>query len=186
MRGRRRRRWHSRSPVAARRVRRSLAGAKAAYAAAKGDFDAGALAAEDAERDVVRTETLHEAVGEADQRRDELLEARSAARLALQSALAGDGGVAPDQERAALVEALRQAGREALVRQLGPLAARSALRRFPASLSRRDDRGDRARVCPDHRRALAASRHPATRRDRTAGRHARRRAGGGHPPRSPP
>lgn len=112
------------------RLRHSLAGARADYAAAMGDFDAEALAAEEADRDPVRTDTLQEEVEEAERRRDELLEARSAARLAFQLALAGEGGVAPDQERAALVEALRQGGREALARQLGLLAARSALRRF--------------------------------------------------------
>ena len=110
--------------------RRRLGDARAAYAAAAGDFDPDALAAEEAERDPVRTDTLRAAVDEADRQRDEALEGRSQARLALGAALAGEGGVAPDQERAALVEALRQNGREALVRQFGLLAARSALRRF--------------------------------------------------------
>lgn len=112
------------------KLRNSLAEARADYAAAAGDFDADALATEEAERDPVRTDTLREAVEEADRRRDERLEARSAARLALQSALAGEGVVALDQERAALVEGLRQGARDALVRQFGLLAARSALRRF--------------------------------------------------------
>ena len=111
-------------------LRRSLAEARAAYAAAAGDFDAEALAAEEAERDPVRTDTLRAEVDEADLRREELRDARSAAKATLDAALAGEGGAAPDQERAALVEALRQGGREALARQLGLLAARSALRRF--------------------------------------------------------
>jgi chromosome segregation protein len=111
-------------------LRRSLADGRAAYAAAAGGFDAEALAAEEAERDPVRTDTLRAEVDEADLRKEELRDARSAAKATLDAALAGEGGVAPDQERAALVEALRQGGREALVRQLGLLAARSALRRF--------------------------------------------------------
>lgn len=111
-------------------LRRDLAEAESAHAAAARDYDAEELAAEEAERDPVRAEMLREAVDEADSRRDELLEARSAARLALQSALAGEGGVAADQERAALIETLRQGGRDALARQLGLLAARAALRRF--------------------------------------------------------
>lgn len=111
-------------------LRRSLAEARAAYAAAAGDFDAEALVAEEAERDPVRTETLRAEVDEADLLKEELRDARSAAKATLDAALAGEGGAAPDQERAALVEALRQGGREALARQLGLLAARSALRRF--------------------------------------------------------
>ena len=111
-------------------LRGSLAEARTAYAAVAGDFDAEALAAEEAERDPVRTDTLRAEMDEADLRREELRDARSAAKATLDAALAGEGGAAPDQERAALVEALRQGGREALVRQLGLLAARSALRRF--------------------------------------------------------
>jgi len=111
-------------------LRRSVGEARAAYEAAAGDFDPDALAAEEAERDPVRTDTLREQVEEAVRRRDEALEGRSQARHTLAAALAGEGGVAPDQERAALVEALRQSGREALARQFGLLAARSALRRF--------------------------------------------------------
>jgi uncharacterized protein YhaN len=114
-------------------LRRRLGDAEAAYATAGGDFDPAALAAEEAERDPVRTDALREAVEEAAELRDEALERRSQARQALDTALAGEGGVAPDQERAALVEALRQSGREALVRQFGLLAARSALRRFRQS-----------------------------------------------------
>jgi chromosome segregation protein len=111
-------------------LRRGLAEALAAYAAAAGDFDAEALAAEEAERDPIRTDTLRAEVDEAERRKEDLRDARSAAKAALDAALAGEGGAAPDQERAALVEALRQGGREALARQLGLLAARSALRRF--------------------------------------------------------
>lgn len=113
--------------------RRRLADAESAYAAAGRDFDPTALAAEEAERDSVRTDALREAVEGAATLRDEALECRSQARHALDSALAGEGSVTPDQERAALVEAMRQSGREALVRQFGLLAARSALRRFRQS-----------------------------------------------------
>ncbi len=91
-------------------LRRSLAEARAAYAAAGCDFGADALAAEEAERDPVRTDTLRAEVDEADLRKEELRDARSAAKATLDAALAGEGGVAPDQERAALVEALRQGG----------------------------------------------------------------------------
>jgi uncharacterized protein YhaN len=112
------------------RLRRSLREARAAFDAEGGDFDPDALAAEEADHDPVRTDALREDVGEADRQRDVALERRSQARQSLETALAGDGGIAPDQERAALVETLRQGGREALARQFGLLAARSALRRF--------------------------------------------------------
>ncbi len=114
-------------------LRRRLAEAQAAHAPAGRDFDSAALAAEEAERDPIRTDALREATEEAAGLRDEALERRSQARQTLAATLAGEGGVAPDQERAALIEALRQGGREALVRQFGLLAARIALRRFRQS-----------------------------------------------------
>lgn len=112
------------------RLRRSLRDARAVLEAEGRDFEPDALAAEEAERDPVRTDALREAVEEAARRRDDALEQLAQARLTLKTALAGDGGIGPDQERAALLETLRQGGREALARQFGLLAARSALRRF--------------------------------------------------------
>ena len=114
-------------------LRQQIARAETAYDAAGRDFDPEALAVEEADADPVRTEAFHEALRDAERLRDEALEQRSQARVALDAALGGEGGVAPDQERAALIESLRQAGREAVARQFGLLAARSALRRFRQS-----------------------------------------------------
>ncbi|PZQ47527.1 MAG: hypothetical protein DI556_16900 [Rhodovulum sulfidophilum] len=111
-------------------LRGQLAAAEQAYAEAAGGFDPAALVAEEAEEDPIRTETLRERVEEAERLRDDALARRVAARAALDTALAGEGGLAPDQERAALVERLRQSAREAAARHFGLLAARSALRRF--------------------------------------------------------
>ena len=89
-------------------LRRQIASAQAAFDAAGRGFDSSALAIEETETYPVRTEVLREAVLDAEALRDEALERRSQARMALETALGGEGGVAPDQERAALIEALRR------------------------------------------------------------------------------
>lgn len=99
-------------------------------------FDADALSAEEADTDPVRTDTLREAVSEAEATRDEAVGRRGEARQELNSALDTGGGVNQGQARATLMEELREAARRAAETRIGLMAASGALRRL-----REDRRG---------------------------------------------
>jgi uncharacterized protein YhaN len=98
--------------------------------------DPAALAEEEAQDDPVRTEALTDTVKEAEAARDHALGRRAEARAALDVALNGEGGVDPAQERAAVLEELREAARRAALTRIGLVAAAGALRRL-----REDRRG---------------------------------------------
>lgn len=99
-------------------------------------FDAAALSAEEADTDPIRTETLRDAVTEAEAQRDAALGLRGEARQAREAALGAAGGVDHAQTRAALLEELREAARHAALTRIGLMAATGALRRL-----REDRRG---------------------------------------------
>lgn len=117
-------------------LRAEMAGLDAERATAAEGFAADALSAEEADTDPVRTETLREAVQEAEAEREEAIGRRGEARQALNAALGQAGGVAQGQERAALLEELREAARHAAETRIGLMAASGALRRL-----REDRRG---------------------------------------------
>lgn len=95
-----------------------------------------ALAREEADTDPLRTARLEDELAQARAGRDAALTAKVEADKALRDALAGAGGAALDQERAALLEGLREGARTEAARLLGLMAAQGALRRF-----RQDRRG---------------------------------------------
>ena len=93
-------------------------------------LDPAVLAAEEAEGDPARGAALADAVAAAEDARDEALRREGEGREALRRAQAGQGGAEADQERAALLEELREGARAAAARMLGLMAARAALRRL--------------------------------------------------------
>lgn len=117
-------------------LRTEIAELNAERARAAEGFDADALSAEEAETDPVRTDTLREAVEDAETDREEAIGRRGEARQALNGALGTAGGVDQGQARAALLEELREAARRAAETRIGLMAASGALRRL-----REDRRG---------------------------------------------
>ncbi|MGK7653220.1 AAA family ATPase [Roseovarius sp. B08] len=117
-------------------LRAEIAGLDAERAGAAEGFEADQLAAEEADPDPVRTDTLREAVEDAVAERDEAVGRRGEARQALNAALGKAGSVAQAQERAALLEELREDARRAAMVRIGLMAASGALRRL------REDRRD--------------------------------------------
>ena len=117
-------------------LRAKIAGLDAERARAAEGFDTDALSAEEADTDPVRTDTLREAVSEAEATRDEVVGRRGEARQELNSALGTGGGVNQGQARAVLMEELREAARRAAETRIVLMAASGALRRL-----REDRRG---------------------------------------------
>ncbi|MBY6200539.1 AAA family ATPase [Maritalea mobilis] len=118
------------------RLRAERAALEAERAKVAEGLDAKALAQEEADTDPIRTETLREAVKEAEADREKAIGHRGEARQAFNAALATDGGVDQGQARAALLEELREAARHAVETRIGLLAASGALSRL-----REDRRG---------------------------------------------
>lgn len=92
--------------------------------------DPDALAGEEVSGDPARGAALEDAVAAAEAARDEALRREGEARRAQREARAGQGGATADQERAALLEELREGARAAAARLLGLMAARAGLRRL--------------------------------------------------------
>ena len=99
-------------------------------------FDVKALEAEEEDTDPIRTPTLREAVEEAELEREKAIGQRGEATQALNAAENTTGGVDHGQARAALLEKLREAARQAAETRIGLMAASGALRRL-----REDRRG---------------------------------------------
>lgn len=112
------------------RLRAEIAGLEAERAGAAEGHDADVLAAEEADTDPVRTDTLREAVEDAEADREEAIGRRGEARQALNAALGTAGGANHGQARAAVLEELREAARRAAETQIGLMAASGALRRL--------------------------------------------------------
>jgi chromosome segregation protein len=99
-------------------------------------IDREALTEEEAETDPVRTAALEEAVRLAGEDRDAAFHRRGEAQSALDAAQRAAGGAELAQERAALLEGVREEARRAAVARIGLMAASGALRRL-----REDRRG---------------------------------------------
>lgn len=99
-------------------------------------FDPDALAAEEAQTDPARADRLRDAADQAHRARDQALRREGEADAARRAALKGTGGAELDQERATLLEDLRESARMAAAQTLGLMAAHGALRSF-----RKDRRG---------------------------------------------
>ncbi|MCC1492619.1 AAA family ATPase [Cognatishimia sp. F0-27] len=117
-------------------VRSEIAALEDSRAAAAEGHDAGALAEEEANSDPIRTETLKNAVKEAEAEHEQAIGLRGEARQALNTALGTIGGVDHRQARASLLEELREAARHAAETRIGLMAASGALRHL-----REDRRG---------------------------------------------
>ncbi len=118
------------------RWRAEISKLDAEYAKCAEGLDAGALCAEEADADPIRTDTLREAVAEAEAEREEAIGRRGEARQALNAALGTAGGADQGQARASLLEELREAARRAAETRIGLMAASGALRHL-----REDRRG---------------------------------------------
>lgn len=118
------------------RDRATLRGLTSAQQRAGDGLDADALLAEAAITDPLRAPALSAAVTEAEVARDTALERVGQATEALRLALNATGGADLEQQRATLLETLRDDAQQAFARLMGVQAARGALRRF-----RQDNRG---------------------------------------------
>jgi uncharacterized protein YhaN len=112
------------------RLRDQLADLNSRYRAAGARVDPAALAEEEKILDPARAETLSARVTEADQELSDTHEALGAAEARLASALTERESDDLRQERAAILDALRDEARDTLARHAGLMAARQALRRF--------------------------------------------------------
>lgn len=111
-------------------LRAQVADITARFDRAADGHDPAALAEAEAALDPTRAAMLIDRVTDAAQARDGAVSARALARKAEDDARAGQGGAAIDQQRAALLDELREATRAAAARMIGLRAARAGLDRL--------------------------------------------------------
>ncbi|SFJ24904.1 AAA family ATPase [Albimonas pacifica] len=118
-------------------LRRDLAQLSADHDQAGAGHDAEALRLEEDDADPLRSDELRSVLHETGEARDAALQARGEAKASLHQAMQAAGGADLDQQRATILEGVREEARLKAAQAFGHMAARGALRRF-----RHDSRGD--------------------------------------------